>query len=157
MGTYTTATSLYPILVGTSEDTATTALLGSCITWAENEVNKKLAKRYDVSAWAASVPPQVASLTEQLALGWFVMHNGRGSKESLARAGMIFKQPRENLDELAQGIGAIVDAGGTQITPAIGTGILSNTDEYTPIFGLDKPTSWKVDPDQLDDIQSDRD
>lgn len=157
MGTYTTATSLYPLLVGTSQDTATTALLGSCITWAENEVNKKLAKRYDVAAWAASVPPQIASLTEQLAVGWFHLHNGRGSKESMARAEMIFKQPRENLAELAEGIGAIVDDGGSLITPAISTGILSTTDEYTPIFGLDKPTSWKVDPDLLDDTRSERD
>lgn len=159
MGTYATTSSYDVILVGTTLDTATTSVISKCITWAENEINKKLAKRYDVSAWstAALTPPMVTSMCEQLALGYFYDNNSRGGKEGGARADRLIKRVMANLDELAMGKLELVNSSGSIIT-ARGTakGVLSSTSDYSATFAEDDPLTWAVDPDKLDDISDGR-
>jgi len=159
MGTYATTTSFGTWLVGTTLDAATTSQVGQCITWAENEVNKMLAKRYDVSAWVSgSVPPHVRGMTEQLATGFYFRTGARGGKEAFQRADAFIKPVMENLKELAEGRLELVDTAGSLILPrGSAPGVLSSTDGYTSTFAEDDPLLWRVDPDKLDDIASDRD
>lgn len=159
MGTYATTSSYDVILVGTTLDTATTSVISKCITWAENEINKKLAKRFDVSAWstAALTPPMVTTMCEQLALGYFYDNNSRGGKDGQLRADRLIKRVMENLNELAKGQLELVNSSGSIVT-ARGTakGVLSNTSDYTQTFAEDDPLSWAVDSDKLDDLSDER-
>lgn len=157
MGNYVTTTALYPVLVGVEEDTATTALLGKCIGWAENEINASLARRYTVSNFLPNVPPVVTTLTDQIATGLFHIYNARGPKGMAQVGERMLVAPRATLLALAEGREGLVDSDGELVSPTTSPAVLSNTDEYAPIFGLDKPTSWKVDSDQLDEIRSERD
>jgi DNA-binding IclR family transcriptional regulator len=70
-------------MVGTRFDTATTALVSKLITHAENEVNKYLSKRYDISVFdtTTSVPPLVTTLTETLAEGYSYQRSSMASKK----------------------------------------------------------------------------
>ena len=158
MGTYATTSSYDVILVGTTLDTATTSVISKCITWAENEINKKLAKRYDISSFQTSVPPMLTTMCEQLALGYFYDNNSRGSKEGGVRADRLIKRVMDNLNELAMGKLELVNSAGSIIT-ARGTakGVLSSTSDYTSTFAEDDPLNWNVDPDKLDDIADERD
>lgn len=160
MGTYATTSSYDVILVGTTLDTATTSVISKCITWAENEINKKLSKRYDVSSWstAALTPPMVTTMCEQLALGYFYDNNSRGGKEGGVRADRLIKRVMDNLNELANGQLELVNSSGSIIT-ARGTakGVLSSTSDYSATFAEDDPLNWETDSDKLDDISSNRD
>lgn len=157
MGTYATTTGITPFLVGSNANTATTAMISLCIGWAENEVNKRLSRRYDVSAFATSVPPVVQTLTEQIAIAYFHYHNSRGSKESISRYKELIKIPMENLSELACGKAGLVDSSGDLIAVRSSRLALSSTIDYTPTFAEDKDLNWKVDKDKLDAIRNDRD
>lgn len=158
MGTYATTTSFSTWLIGTALDTATTSLVGQCITWSENEINKKLAKRYDIASFQTSVPPHVRGMCEQLTTGLFYKHNARGGKDAITRGDAFVKSVMENLNELAMGKMELVDAAGAIISPrGTAKGVLSSTVDYTSTFGEDDPLNWKVDPDKLDAILSDRD
>lgn len=157
MGTYATTTSFSTWLIGTTMDSATTSLVGQCITWSESEINKQLGKRYDISSFQTSVPPIVTSLCQQLATGYFYQHSSRGSKEGMARGDTFVKRVMDNLKDLAAGKLEIVDASGDVVAGSTARGVLSTTDGYNSTFAEDDPLKWEVDPDKLDDIASDRD
>ena len=157
MGTYATTSSYDVILVGTTLDAATTSVISKCITWAENEINKKLSKRYDISSFQSTVPPLVTSLCEQLALGYFYDNNSRGGKEGGARADRLIKRVMANLDELAAGKMELVNSAGSIIAPrGSAKGVLSSTSDYRSTFAEDDPLNWSIDSDKLTDISDDR-
>lgn len=161
MGTYATTTSLSILMIGTTFDTLTTALGTKLITHAENEINKYLSKRYDVSAWttAAATPPLVTSLCEKLSEGYMHQRMSRGGKESVDRGGILIKQALENLKMIADYKADLLDSSGSVVSDFSNTSyrVLSNTSDYTPTFGEDDELNWKVDQDKLDDIDSERD
>lgn len=158
MGTYATTTSLNTLMVGYTFDSATTSIASKCITWAENEIDKKLARRYDVSAFKTTTPPLITSLCETLALGYLYENVSRGSKESISRAQIMIKRVIENLDELAAGSADVVDSSGDVVADLSGANaVRCNTSDYAPTFAEDDPLKWRVDSDKLDDIKSDRD
>lgn len=158
MGTYATTTALNTVMVGYTFDTATTAVAAKCIEWAENEIDKKLMRRYNVASFRTSTPPLITSLCESLALGYLYEQTSRGSKESISRAQIMIKRVMENLDELAGKESDLADADGVIVPDRFASSsVLCNTSDYTPTFGEDSPLKWKVDSDKLDDIDSDRD
>lgn len=163
MGIYATTTSLDTLMPGVTFDTATTALASKLITRAENEVNKYLSRRYDLSGspfdTSTSIPPLVTSLTEMIAEGYFWKANSRGGKESLARGEGLLKDARENLKMLAEYKADLLDTSGDPVADMTSPSyrVLSNTTNYTPTFAEDSETSWAVDGDKLDDIASERD
>lgn len=157
MGTYATTTSFADILVGTTLDAATTSVVSKCITWAENEVNKKLAKRFDISAFQTTVPPHITTMTERLALGYFHENNSRGGKDAIVKAKELKAEVRDNLDELAAGKLELVNTAGALILPrSTAKGVLSSTSDYTQTFAEDDPLDWSIDEDKLSDISDDR-
>jgi len=159
MGTYSTVTSIYPLLVGTKEDTATSALISSMIDKSEAEVNKWLSKRYDIAAFQTAVPPLVTQLTNTLTEGYFRKRNGRGSKDALAFGNDLVKEAMDNLQALACGEANLLDTAGSQIPVGDDSyyAVLCNTSDFSPTFNEDKETRWKVDPDKLDEIAGERD
>ncbi len=162
MGIYCTTTSLEVIMVGTTFDTATTALASKLITHAENEVNKYLSKRYDLSlpifSSGGAIPPLVTSLTESLAEAYMQRRMSRGGKEILAYAKDVIKEVTANLELISQYKLDLVGATGSIIVDMSQTAyrVLSSTSNYTPTFDEDDELNWEVDPDKLDDIASSR-
>lgn len=158
MGTYATTTSLNTMMVGYTFDSATTSIASKCITWAENEIDKKLCRRYDVASFKTTTPPLITSLCETLALAYLYEQVSRGSKESISRAQIMIKRVMDNLDELAAAKADVVDTAGSVIADnQAANPVRCNTTDYTPTFAEDNPLNWRVDPDKLDDIDSDRD
>lgn len=157
MGLYATTTSFTTYLVGSNLDTATTSLISSCITIAENEVNKYVSERYDVSLWTASsdVPPLVRSWTEMYALGQYYQLSSRGSKESMARGREFKKDVLDNLKEIKDYKCNLVDTAGADIAEKTNDKyqIKSTSTDYTSTFDEGDPLKWQIDPDKLTDIE----
>lgn len=162
MGNYVSgATSLSSLMIGTTLDTATVALVNKCIDWAETEVNKYLSRRYDIVGWTSgSTPPIVVTWTERLAL----IHTSRRK----ARGGMgdnerklsqdEYNEVLANLKQVADYQLDIFNTAGSVIADSTTKGmrVLCNTSDYIDTFAEDDPLNWSVDTNKLDDIESDR-
>lgn len=147
-------------MIGTTFDTATTSLATLMLTHAENEIDKYLSKRFDLSSWTStSIPPLVTSWCETLAEGYMYQRMSRGGKDAMDRGDRLIKQVKENLQQVADYKLDLIDVNGNVLNDMSQTAysVLSNTSDYTPTFGEDDETSWKVDTDKLDDLESERD
>jgi hypothetical protein len=162
MGLYATTTSLDTIMIGLNFDTATTALATKMITHAENEINKYLSKRYDLSSsqfqTSTSIPPLITSLCERLSEGYIWKSNSRGGKESLARGKELVTEVIENLMLISSYKLDLLDSSGSVISDMSNTAfrVLCNTTGYTNTFDEGSELGWVVDPDKLDDIADGR-
>lgn len=160
MGSYATTASLEIVMVGTTFDTATTALCSKLITHAENEVNKYISKRYDVSAFTTtSMPPLLTSLTETLAEGYMYQRMARGGKDGLKHGETLINMVLGNLQKIADRELDLLSSAGSPVSESASASyqILSNTTSYTPTFNEDDPLAWVADQDKLDDIEDGRD
>lgn len=163
MGTYCTTTSLETVMIGTVFDTATTAMASKMIDNAENEVDKYISKRYDISAstfqTSTGVPPLLTSLAETLAEGYIRQRNARGGKEQMAFAKQLIDQAIDNLKLIADYKLDLVATNGSVIPDMSNTAykVHSTTDQYSSTFNEDSELKWKVDPDKLADISDERD
>lgn len=160
MGLYATTTSLETIMIGTTFDTATTALMSKMITHGENEINKYISKRYDVGAFTStSIPPLLTSLNETLAEGYYFLRNSRGGGEDSVKYGKeLIKQAQSNLQLIADRSLDLLDTNGDPVAEFANASyqILSSSSNYAPTFNEDDELSWKIDDDKLDDIDSER-
>lgn len=156
MGTYATTTSLQVLMIGTTFDSLTTSLSSKLITHAENEINKYLSKRYDVSLWntTTSVPPLVTSLCETLSEGYMYQRMSRGGKDAMARGEVLIKQAIDNLELIADYKLDLLDSSGNVLVDMSNTAyrVLSNTSDYSQTFNEDDELNWKVDSSKLQDI-----
>ncbi len=162
MGTYATTTSLDDMMIGTTFDTATTALVTKAIDHAETEIDKYLSKRYDVSVSpflsATSVPPLVTSLCERMAMGYYYWWNSRGGKDGDTRGQSFLKEAKENLQQIADYKLDLLDINGDPIADMSNTAfrIKSSTETYSSTFDEDSELDWAVDSDKLSDIYDGR-
>lgn len=159
MGTYATTTSMQILMVGTEFDTATTALCSRLITHSENEINKYLSKRYDISSIQSPVPPLVTSLCETLTEGYMFQRMSRGGKDSMAQGKALIDQAVTNLKLIADYKADLMDSSGDAISDSVNGAfsMKSTTSDYSNTFNEDNPLNWEVDPDKLDAIISERD
>lgn len=158
---FTSATALSIKMVGTVFNTATTSLATQCITDAENEIKKRLAKRYDFSAapflTTTTYPPMIVTLTETLAIGYMYDNMSRGGKEGMARADRYIKRVMDNLTELNEGAAQLLDTTGAPVSEIEGEWTVYATEAYSHTFNEDEPKDWAVSTDKLDDISDERD
>jgi hypothetical protein len=133
------------------------------IVHAENECDKYISKRYDVSAYVAasltSIPPLLTSLTETLAEGYYFLRNSRGGgKDSVAYGKELIKQAQDNLLLIANRKLDLLDVAGNPVDEFANASfrLVSSTTNYTPTFNEDDELNWKQDEDKLDDIDSER-
>lgn len=165
MATYCTTTSLQTLMVGTTFDTATTALAGEAIAQAETDINAKLSKRYDISSsyfqTTTATPPLIQTICKRRALGYTYEALARGagpSSEVFTRAERYIKSTTDVLDAIASYQVHLLDSAGSVIPEASNGNfqILSSTEDYAATFNEDDPLSWKIDDEKLDDIDSER-
>lgn len=161
MGTYATYTSLQTVMIGTDFDTATTSLSTKMITHAENEVNKYLSKRYDITSFSTStaIPPLVTSITETLSEGYMYQRMSRSTKEGMGRGKDLINQAIDNLKLISDYKMDLVNTAGSVILDMSDTSsrVLCNTDTYSTTFNEDDELNWRIDQDKLDDIDAGRD
>lgn len=164
VGTYCTTTSIQTTMINVEFDALTTSLCSKLIGQAQNEIDKYLSRRYDLSSatfqTSTSIPPLVTSMCERLTEGymWMALSRGGTSKESLARGKEMVKDVIANLMLLSDYKGDLLATSGSVISDMSNTAyrVLSNTEGYTDTFAEDDETSWVVDPDKLDDIGDER-
>lgn len=160
MGTYATTTTLETLWGGPSFANIT-ATASQMITQAENEVDKMLSGRYDMSSGifqtASSVPPMVTTLTEWLSLGYLYEVTARGSKDSYARADRFINKATKNMEKILDYEVNLVDSSGDLI-PGDSTDlqILGGQEDYHRTFNEDDPLNWSPDSDKIDDIADER-
>jgi hypothetical protein len=148
------------MLVGSTLQNGTAAA-ALCITQAEDEIKKQLAKRYDVSdaafQTAGSIPPMLQHIALWLSLGYFFQISSRGGPESMKRGKAFIDQAMTNLKEIASREADLVDSVGAPIAEASNYMAMTSTSKnYSPTFNEDDPLNWAVDSDKLDDIDSER-
>jgi hypothetical protein len=163
--TATTVISLLPILPQTSTSsgyTATTSLVTSHISRADNIINGKIVKRYDISGFdtTGSVPPILISLSEDIT-SYFTMRSYFSSDNQNENEWVDkFLLAKETLDMLREGDMDLFDTAGSLIPERetdLGDGlVVSSTEEYQSFFDEDEPINWKVDDDKLTSIRDAR-
>lgn len=158
---FATTTALQVKMIGTTFDTATSALASACIVDAQSEITKRLAKRYDFAAApfngsASLYPPMIVSLTETLAIGYMYENMARGSKETYQRADRYIKKVMDNLEALAGGVAQLVGVDGVPVDEISGDWTVLSTDNYPQTFNEDDPKQWRVSRNKLEDIKDER-
>ena len=149
-------------MITTDFDTATTSLCSKLITHAENEIEKKISKRYDVDTFnntSTSVPPMLTSICETLVVGYMYKFMNRSpGKDQMDFANGFINQAMDNLTLIADYKADLVDSSGAVIADMSNTAyqVKCNTSSYTPTFNEDDELNWEIDPDKLDDIESER-
>lgn len=155
MGFYQTTTALSELLPGylagntSTSDTAGVSAFSRYIDDAEAEVNSAIAIRYEMPF--STVPPLLRTLAGHIAC-YIAIRNGF-SAEGLHRNQYLddYKDAKAILKELMDGARRLTYTDGS-LVPVNTTGrIKSSSETYTPIFGLDEPTSWDRDPDEVED------
>jgi hypothetical protein len=158
---FATTGAIFVKMVGTTNNTATAALATQCITDAENEIKKRLCKRYDFSAspflTTTTYPPMIITLTENLAIGYMYESLARGGKESFVRADRFIKRVMDNLEQLQNGDAQLVGVSGTAVDEISGDWAIHATDSYPNTFNEDDPKDWSPSQDKLDAISDERD
>ena len=159
MGNYITSTSINVILPGflkgdtTTGDTAGVAIFSDKIDDAEALVNSYLGRRYALPFTV--VPPLVRTLTKALACYNVVRDTGyRGSKKNEYLE--EWEKATKTLEAINKGDLTLSLTDGSILTKKSASRISSNTETYTPIFGLDDPKAWKRDDDEIDDTDNSR-
>ena len=159
MGDYATTTSfpqLLPyILQGNSTADATgVAIIAAHIVRAEGVVNSYVAGRYSLPF--AVVPPIIRSLSEDLASYYTIrasyVQDGERKNEYL----VAYESAMEMLKEIRDGKMPLAMTDGSLLTQNTTGRYKSSTENYTPIFNLDSEEAWDADPDQIEDITSER-
>lgn len=162
MGTYTTYTSIDPLMPGYKLDTTTAQSITSrVIDWAESCVNSGIGTRYNFGSApfnaSATVPPMIRTLTEQITIGYVFKTWSRGAKESITRGDAMLTEAKTQLKLISAGKIDLFATDGSEITErSSSTKIRSNADSYATTFDEDSPLLWRIDPDKIDAISSGR-
>lgn len=164
MGDYTTEAKIWTLmpqlpLTGSAGYTIASALVTQAITDAEAEINGYVARRYSLPF--STVPVQIRMIADCLAQ--FYTYLGIYSADNMNRNNFSEGQSTKyeiqlkRLESIADGtISLTLTNGSIVLQPSSTSVVMSANMNYTPTFNVDTCTSWKTDPDRLEDIANDR-
>lgn len=158
MGRYVTSTSYSTIFPNflksntTTSDAVGLAVMNQQTENAEGVIDATISNRYDISGFT-SIPPLLRKLTEDIMIGNVVMKTGYAGQDRNVYMD-DYNAARIMLQQLVDGQLNLTYTDGSIIAEKSSSIMLSNSENYTAIFGLDTQTSWKRDDDEIDD-QSD--
>ena len=119
---------------------------------AENYIDSRLAKRYDVPITNSPTPPILTDISANLAAYGVLKRLKLEVNDTEQDYARTFKDDAMRmLKEIESGLVDILDDNGDTIEPLSKTGILSSTTDYKPIFNEGDETSWAVDDDKIYD------
>mgnify|MGYP001603168569 CR=1 FL=1 len=162
MGSYATTTAISELLpqylVGntTTSDTAGMNIFSRHVDRTEGIVNAYISARYDILALTSTtLPPILRAITEDIASfmslrGTILQNSDLGTERKQA-----YDRAWKDLEALRDGDIKLAATNGTEV--ATRTARMLTSTDYSHIFNLDDPQSWKVDDDQVDDIGDTRD
>lgn len=169
MGLYATTTSITNLvpffLTGntSASDTAGVNQFSAQIDRAESLVMAAASNFYDVASFTATsasgsnVPPLLRTLSEDMALGGLLLgsyvQDGQNKQTYLDN----YTRATQWLELLRKGELPLAFTNGTLVGKRTTGRMLSNTEDYDPIFDQDDEKQWKVDDDRLDDLEEARD
>ena len=140
--------------------TDTTARITAYITQAENIVNGKVVRRYDISAFTStSCPPMLQTIAKDICCYYVMRALFAGDNQNASEWAEKFKDQIGMLDEVRDGKIDLFNSAGVMLAERSTDNLSmvdSNTKDYSPSFGEDSPLNWKVDGDKLDDISNGR-
>ena len=163
MGSYATTSSLSNLLPNylkgdtTSVDEAGKNRFSKHITRAESLVDSYIGPRYElpfiVDTATTNVPPILRTLTEDMAC-YYAMRGDFNQDGKVKNAYLDdFKMAMKTLEAIGKGDQALLYTDGSQVPAIAASRFASSTKNYTPIFGLDKATDWRRDPDEVADTE----
>lgn len=162
MGNYVTTTSLLRLFPGLPQTSTvsgysdTVSLIDSHIERAESLVNAYSSRRYTIPFVPA--PPLIKTLAEDIS-GCYLFRSKftKDSHNTSEWSDDLFNKAMRTLDLIKKGEIDVINANGGVIEERIAASkISSNTKNYQPFFDVDEPTSWRVDPNRLNDVLSAR-
>lgn len=167
MGDYATTTSISELLPNflksntTLSDIEGTNIFSRHVTRAEGIINASLAGRYSlpfiVGTTTTNVPPKVRTVAEDIASYFAIRGAYTQDGEIDNKFRNEYKTALEWLEAVRDGEDNLAYTNGSLVPQQATVRFQSTTKNYTPIFKLDEPSSWQVDPDQIDDIANSRD
>jgi len=124
---------------------------------AENEINGSLARRFTIPV--SGSPPLLQTIATKIATG-LLLSQHIFTQERLKKSewpDAFLEAPREMLEKLASGEMTLVNSAGTLVEARndVGT-VWSNTSAYEPTITELPETRQIVDPDKIEDLESDR-
>lgn len=166
MGRYVTTTSI-PVLMPsflagntTASDTAGVDIFSNATDYAEGELNATIVTRYDPSAWTTTgspgIPPMVRGMAADMACFYSIRNAGVQDAQVKNLSLDTYARVFDRLDLLREGKLAISYTDGSLVPTRSAGRMLSSSEGYTPIFGLDTETAWERDSDEVSDQSSDR-
>ena len=165
---YTDPTStlqLLPMLpqsFGSSGYSLTVTRLGNHITRADNIINGKISKRYDISQFndtLTSAPPMLATISQDISSYYTLRGAFSSDNQNVLEWTDKFQDALAILDEIRDGKIDLVNTSGSVIEERSSTTtdyIESNTESYQAFFDEDSELNWKVDVDKLNSIRDKR-
>jgi phage gp36-like protein len=161
MGNYITSTSYYLLLPGflkdntsASTDSFGVSMFNQQVENAESIVNASIAPYYNIAGFA-STPPLLKKLTEDIAIYHIIKATGYRADDRNEYLD-DYKYAMDTLSDIKEGKIKLTYSDGSLI-PILSTRFFSDKDGYTPIFGLDDPTEWERDDDEISDQSGKRD
>lgn len=138
-----------------------TSLADTFIGDVEDELRGCLSQRYDVSIDAfqtsTATPPLLEMLCKWKAIGYLYGNVARGSKDMFNRSKWYTDRCDKKVEAILNYDANLVDTAGSQIADSTGKlAVKSSTEDYSNTIQEDDPLKWKIDPDKLNDIKSDR-
>lgn len=164
---YSTSTTILILLPGLPQSSGAAGYtnivnrIDKHIVRADNLINSKIAYRYNISGFntSGSVPPLIQSLSEDIASYYTYRSEFSSDGQNENAWTDKFDQAIAMLDEIRGGTMDLIDSTGSLIAVLASSTvdlISSNTEDYTPFFGEDTVTSWKVDSDKLSSLSDSR-
>lgn len=160
MGLYATTTSISELIPNflsgntTTSDPAGSSMFSRHIDRAESVVNSYLTSLYSLPI--SPVPPILRTIAEDIACYFAVRSAYTQDGQNVNQYYPEYKKAMETLELLKDGEIKLSYTDGSTVAVSSTNRFLSSSENYTPIFNVDDPENWKVDPDQTDDIANAR-
>jgi len=155
MGAYATTTSLPQLMPfflkqnTTTADADGVAIFAKHIDRAEGVVNAAVTAKYSLPI--TPTPPILITLTEDIACYYATRgaytQDGQNKNEYMTE----YKSAMDILKQIIKGDIKLSLTDGSLVPVNSSSRFLASTENYTPIFGLDDPTEWQRDPNEIDD------
>lgn len=119
---------------------------------ADNYIDSRVAKRYDVPFTQSTTPPIITDVSANLA-AYRVLKRLKlevsENEEDYART--FYNDAMRILKDIDTGKIEILDSNGDIILPLSSTGIVSSTSNYRPVFSEDTELDWEINSDKISD------
>ncbi len=153
---YSTNTSIYILLTGLTQNSSTTDVINQQITRIKGKIDSYVSSRYSVTGWTtvASTPQIIQDISDRLVAKRTMMslwtRDGQNVNEWVNE---LAEEALEDLKRISKGEILVTIDGSEEST---NLDVSSTRKDFTPVFDVDNVLNQQVDPDLIDEIDSER-